>query len=1283
MPNRPPPPSQSQPANNQIPPVNHPPAAPTGNAQPTIGVSSSRQWTPEQQDAITSLNTSLLVSAAAGSGKTAVLAERCVRLVCDKPRCNISSLLVVTFTDTAASEMKSRIESALRDRLATTPHDTHLRRQFALLDHIHCSTLHSFCNRLLRQHFSHLGLDPDFRIMDADEATLLRLEIVRDLFADSYDRKDSMPFCRFIDAYGGSRDDESLMSLVIDTHAMLSSLVDPLTWIDRSLARITHAAQKPLEASELGLEFLAIVRSRLADLHQDTHAAIAAISRIKGFDSYVAYLQSLSSTLARWTTTLEQNGYDALVSQVAQTNLDRLPSIRANTPGKEAAHQIVSTIQKQFKQGPFINSLRFTSQELQDGLRSIAPHAKVFLDLVLDFDRRFRKQKKSLRALDFSDLERFTLQLLSEGNEKGKQPQQLRPSPIARLLHKQFHHVLVDEYQDINELQDAILSLASHECLAPDLPPNLFAVGDVKQSIYRFRLAEPQRFLTRADHYRLPNPVGRLIHLQNNFRSRGPLLDALNQLFERLMVGDATEITYDETHRLRPSASFPTADKTTPSFTGSPIELHFLPAAIDTDENDGSEILELERTEREALLVARRIEDLLGRHGHPRMNVADRQPGRPIQLRPIECRDIVILLRATRYHADAYADILRRHQIPVYNAGGSGYFDSTEIHDVLALLRLLDNQQQDIPMASVLRSPLAGLPSPDDALAQIRLASPQSPLAANPTPLPFATAVMQYAADKDDPIAAAIRSFLKRLAHWRTLASHRPVADLIWTIYEDTGLLTFCSGLPNGQQRCANLIHLYERARQFGTFSRQGLYRFIRFLETLKEETDPAPPSELSEAENVVRIMSVHKSKGLEFPVVILPSLGKRINFQSCNGNIVADRHAFLGLSAIDERKQIRYPSLASTIIAERLRQQTLAEELRILYVAMTRAKEHLILVGATNPKNPLAWSQKYASHIGPLPADTILSAKNALDWLGPLAVPLSKPQPPYIQNHNHPQEEIQEWLTPPAARRDAPADVSSFAQLNPLTPTPSPNPIASDVIARLQYQYPHQPFTTLQAATSVANLTKQTTQAASPTLQPSAVPPLENQKSTIENLLRLPTFLQDSPAPLSPTQRGEAVHLFLRHLDFANNDLQFQLASFLDRRLLTTAQSQSIDLAQVAWFLATTVGQLLQQHARSLLRELPLTCSLPPEQFNAPPSSDPLDRVMLRGRIDLLLPDTRGFVLIDYKTDTIPPRFVAHRAEQYRPQIRFYRAAIEKITRRAVHTAHLVFLSPRQIVAL
>jgi ATP-dependent helicase/nuclease subunit A len=1224
------------------------------------------RWTPEQKDAITFTGASLLVSAAAGSGKTAVLAERCAHLVCDaKPRCNISQLLVVTFTDAAALEMKSRIDEALRKRLANAPDDEHLRRQFALIEHANISTLHSFCNRLVRRNFQRVGLDPDFRILEADEAALIRRDVVQNLFMDRYDSAEAEPFRRFIDAFGDGND-AHLMDTVVRTYEMLRSLIDPRAWTKRAAARVAAAAETPLESSQLGREYIAIVRQRLADLERDCASATESLRRLAGFGKSADYADGLLDTVREWQTILDRAGYDALATAVREVKIPKRPSISEDIPGKDIAVGLITPIQDQCKKGPLIDSLQFTSEEWQEGLRSIQPHVRVFLDLIDEFSSRYRKEKDDAGALDFADLERYAFQLVRDGRAPG-----LAPSDTARLLHRRYQQVLVDEYQDINELQDAILTLVSRECVAAGgtATPNLFCVGDVKQSIYGFRLAEPGLFLKRYERFKSAQTGGRIIDLQANFRSRHPLLDVLNKVFERLMTKAAVDIDYDESHRFKPNAIYPPASAAL-CFEGAPIELHLIPdlrtspAASDEVDSEADDI-DLERAEIEALLIAERIEEMMGRRDRPRMNVIDR--GHPPIARPIEYRDIVILLRAAKYHAEQYANILRRRGIPVYNDAGAGFFDATEIRDMLALLRLLDNQRQDIPLAAVLRSPIAGFPDPEDCLARIRLAY-------NAPDTAFHDAVHRYASEKSDDLATRLREFFARIQHWRDIARQRPIAELLWTIYQESGYLAFCGGLENGAQRCANLIQLYDKARQFGSFSRQGLYRFVHFLESIQEESEPPQAPQLSQADNVVRIMTVHRAKGLEFPVVILPQLGKQFNLMSSSGRIVADRRAFLGLAAIDERKRIYYPSLASVLVTDSLRRQMIAEEMRILYVAMTRAREHLILVGTTKGDVADAWSRKWDSHLTALPASVVQSARTLLDWLGPVAAMLESTGPA-IQTYPHPPDEIQTWDAELKRLTQPPSETSAFVSLRPLTPPPVQHPEAADVIDRLTRPYAFAAFSTLQASQSVTAWTK-----ANPSKSTGHATP------TYAPLLNEPRFLA-SQQILSPTERGSAVHLLLEHLDFSrpctDDDLTSQLNALVARKAITSAQSAAIDLTTIAWLISTPTGQLLRAKSRTLLRELPLNYAVAPDRFIGRSSADPLDQVMLRGRIDLLVPDDAGWIVIDYKTDDVTNDSLPARVALYRPQLELYAEAIQRITGRPVAASRLVFLTPRLIVTL
>ncbi len=1222
-------------------------------------------WTPEQKAGIETTGVNLLVSAAAGSGKTAVLSERCAYLVCDaQPACDVDQLLVVTFTEAAAAEMKGRIENALRRRLERDPLDQRLRAQVARIDLARVSTLHGFCSGILRRHFHLLELDPSFTILDGDEARLLRIEVARDLFADRYETDESGVFQKLIDVYGDGKED-GLQSHVIHTHELLGSLIDPDDWLAVARSRIAEGADQPPADSALGKELTALIHRRLSSLADRCASAIRIAGQFEGFRKYVDYLQNCSDTIDRWIRAFGNGRFDALARAVSEFEPGRKPSIKNDTPGKTEASTALDSVQYDMgKDGSLRPLIRFTSDEWSTGLKSIQPFTEVFLDLVTSFGERYTAAKERAHGVDFADLERLTLKVLRT-RESGR----WIPSAVARSCHRQIAHVLVDEYQDINGVQEAILNLVSHECLQSEpgnaATPNLFCVGDVKQSIYGFRLAEPARFLARYDRYKSGSGDGKVIDLQANFRSRAPLLNALNELFARLMTREAADLDYDESQELRPGAIFPSTTDS-PSFTGSPVELHLLPKNVEASDEGEEPAGDLDRSEREASFIASKIHELMGHDGSPPLHVADRGPdGAPI-LRPIQRRDIVILLRSTVVKAEQFARILRQHDIPVHRDSGTGYFNSTEVRDMLALLHLLDNSQQDIPLATVLRSPLANLPAVEDALARIRLAYRGAG-----KPIPYHEAVTRYAADHSDELAARLKNFLSQLNEWRTVSRLRPLSDLIQQIYDDTGYLTYCSGLENGEQRCANLLYLHERARQFGGFSRQGLYRFLCFLNGLQTESDLGLPSILGAGEDVVRIMSVHRSKGLEFPVVFLPDLGKRFNLRDSTNRVLVDRARYLGLPAVDEFKQVRYPSLASLLVSERLRQQAMAEELRVLYVATTRAKEHLILVGTCDSKTPERWKTLYHSHVGPLAADVMLSAGNMLDWIGPVAAATTGAGATDFAVTLHTAEEVTEWSLKALASPTLTPEQLGYAALKPLDASPPANALAEAVIERLAFVYPHREASMLRAAMPVTEWIK------------SQKPTGADSEASVRTpaALRLP-FALAGKLEMAANDKGTATHLVLEHLDFSrpcdDDSLLLQIQKMVDRKLITEDQAGAVDRGAVEWFAASELGQLLHRlPPQQVLREIAFNRAQP---SMAIPTPAPLDQLMLRGRIDLLIRQGDSFDIVDYKTDRVTTRQLEARKETYLPQVHLYREAIEKLTRIRVAAVYLVFLSPRII---
>jgi ATP-dependent helicase/nuclease subunit A len=1247
-------------------------------------------WTDEQREAIETVDHSVLVSAAAGSGKTAVLAERCAYLVCDAPnKCDVNELLVVTFTKAAAAEMRGRIESALRQRFEQSQ-DQRLTKQLLLLNRANISTLHSFCQTVLRQHFNLVGIDPNSRVLDDEEVLLLKHEIARDLFDDRFETDANGEFQNFIDVYGNG-DGENLMHQVISLHDLLGSIVDQDKWLKTARAQVAEAAiAKPLTKSKLGSQLAANVRDWLADIEVRFVHLAGQIAEIDGLDQYGEYVNDLLAAIGSWREAFGIGNFNALSSEIANFAPAKLSLIKNPPSQKEQMQANIDSMRKEMREGTIAQLARFTEDQWRTGLKQTAPALDVLIALVEDFGKSFAAAKRELRGLDFTDLERFTLQILRDGDS-------MKPSSVARSYHQQFKHVLVDEYQDINEVQDAILCLVSRECVCgeTDTITNLFCVGDVKQSIYRFRLAEPARFLERYSLFKNQPPLppgegrgegvlenrdvsntqhaltltlsrrergsevkGRVIDLSSNFRSRGPLLDAINGVFERLMTVASAGIEYDQSHRLRTGAKYPKNSRDEKCFHGSPIELHLLPAParISSDEDATETDQGLDRSEREAAFVAKRIKELMSQS----MCVADKSADGSPMLRPIQYRDIVILLRSMKFKSEQFAQALRTAGIPVHSDSGSGFFDAMEIRDMRSLLRVLDNQQQDVPLAAVLRSPICGLAQPDDCLARIRLAYRNSEI-------PFHQAAINYAREQKDELAAQLKEFFQQLNDWREMANQRPLAELIWQVYDSTGYLAFCAGMRDGQQRVANLIDFHERARQFGTFQRQGLGRFMEFLDQLADRSgDVGQPSIASEADDVVRIMSVHRSKGLEFPVVFLPDLGKKHNLQDAHGSILVDRQAHIGMMVADQTRQIRYPSLAHVLVEDRIKKQSLAEELRILYVAMTRAKEHLILVGTCSETAIENWGT-WSKHVGAMPAQRVLCANTFLDWIGPAAAMMSGATD-RIEVTAHSEDEAAQWSITSQRVAELSPRQESFAALLPLAPAPKMHPDAQRVKDRLMAIYSFDDFTKVPAVQSVGALTKPQSWSGGGDFRVDSRAELPIPKCAQQNL---------KPAA---TDIGSATHQVLEHLDFSRAsdraDLAAQVAEILEKKLLIASSANTVQLDSIVWFLSTPLGKLLRLNHRSLRRETQIYF---PQKTSDAASDDPLDRTMVRGRVDVLIPVDETIVIADYKTDRVDSRNVDARAMLYQPQLLSYKNAIAAITGKNV-TAHLVFLVARVI---
>lgn len=1248
-------------------------------------------WTASQRRAIETVDRSVLVGAAAGSGKTAVLARRCAYLVAEAPpplRCDVDELLVVTFTEAAASEMRNRVAGAIRDRLEHRPDDPRLRYQLAALDGAAVSTIHSFCRHVLTQWFALARIDPNFEVLDPDEQLLLRQEAVEQVFARLYDRSSpaGKRFRDLIDQYGDGYD-RVIAERVIWLAEYVNSLVEPRAWLARARKWVAIPARDRLPA-ELGEEFIRRIRTELAWQHREAHRTA---EWVRSSDGFVAErLESHAARLSAWASNSESVSADSCDLLLADIRDYQFPTLRGwPKPAKNAAD--VAGKEREFTKGRFDgvrNTFRerlqdrwclFTVAEMADGLSRVGPVVQTLAELVDQYTACYQSLKERACQLDFSDLERHTFDLLAANQGDNE---------VTRSLRRKYRYVCVDEYQDVNPVQERIVRLVSNESV-PQCTDNLFCVGDVKQSIYRFRLAEPGIFVARQDRFSHDRSAGEFIPLGDNFRSRSGLIDGINAVFERIMSSGAGPIDYDRDARLRAGLEYP--EDALPC-----TELHLLERAVagaDRRESDGESYIpgnpaEWEAIEREAYCVGIRIRQLMGvERGTPRAQVCESSspPGEPMTTRPLEFRDIVLLLRSARHKAVAFTRVFALMDIPVHAELATGYFQSTEVRDLLSLLALLDNRRQDIPLAAVMRSPLFDPLFDESDLLNVRQTDRLCP---------FHEAFDRTArTGKDRDLADRCATLARTLVRYRTAIRRRPVADVLWRIYTETGCLAYVSGLPGGRQRHANLIKLHERARQFGTFSRQGLFRFLRFIERLEDEgQDIGSSLPSAESDNVVRIMSVHASKGLEFPIVFLADLGKSFNFDDARGRLLASRACCIGPKVVDPLRRIEYPSVAHSLAADEIEAQTRAEEMRVLYVAMTRARERLILVGTASsiPADLHEVGADWAGHTGSLPPLTLSSARSYLDWLVPAfgCQRLTKHDDfaDWLAVQTYTADRIRAWppLGDPAKAHDR--DRRALADLSPLPadePIAEHDPAVERTLRRLLTSYPHDELTTIPSMLGVTELKRRHDTTRDPDDQ-------TRHLATHAGPARLDIgWASDSPRELTgrerAAERGIATHRALELIDLRTaqdpDSLNAQIVQWIDGRLISREQADCIDRDAIRWFFQTQLGHAIRRAADELRREVMFVARMSPEVFDsAVRPADPADHLLVRGVIDALLPVKGGSQIIDYKTDRIDSDAVPARAEFYRTQLELYTRAAEELGAGPVTHRWLVFLTPRRV---
>ncbi len=1248
---------------------------------------SETKWTREQQAAISEKGCNLLVAAAAGAGKTAVLVERIIRKIIDENEpVDIDSLLVVTFTNAAATEMRERIGAAITKAIEEKRATAGIHRQLALLSKASITTIHSFCLEVIKNNFQSIDIDPGFRILDETEASLLKLEILNDLFEDIYE-EDNTAFFDLLEAYGSNRDDQKLQDMVLSIYSFVQSYPWPEKWLIEQAESFNSELDADFGCTPWGRILLEAVRLDLEGFKALMETACLKMKYAVGFEKYIKVFYEDNYRLQELLSLFESGEnqhkgrlavWDDIFTYITNYEFDRLPSC-----GKDADKKIQDKVkQTRDELKAYIKNLReevflSNSEDILSDLKSIYPLLKCISNLVIEFGRRYSERKKSKAAVDFNDLEHFCLKILSETDDTGA----IVPTKVAKAYKEKFTEILVDEYQDSNYVQEIIISMISREDMGT---PNVFMVGDVKQSIYRFRQAKPELFMRKYNLYSADSEgLFRKILLFKNFRSRKEVVEGVNYIFKQIMSQSVGELDYSDKERLNPGAAFP-QNEDAGSVIGGEVELHIIEtsrnkgydnSSEDTDEEAESEEEEeiLDNIQQEARMVAGRIVELLQPDSEGRkFKVWDKKIDK---YRDLEFRDIVILLRTTKNWTEVFCEELALSGIPTFADTGSGFFKTSEVQVVLSLLQIIDNPYQDIPLLSVLRSPIVNFDTND--LAELRLQDKNAAL----------FDALNLLAKADTIAGSKAFDFLGRLKQWRSFSHYMPTHKLIWQLYNETGYFSIVGAMTDGERKQANLRVLFERALQYEKTSFKGLFNFISFVDKLKTgKGDLGSAKILGENDDVVRLMSIHKSKGLEFPVVFVSGCGKKFNFQDMFKSILLHQELGFGPEFVDYRRRIKYPSVPKLAIAQKVRLETLSEEMRILYVALTRAREKLILTGAVGnlEKAAVKWLATAGGSSIKFPPHEMAKARNYLDWVCPSVMRHKNAlnlrmvagegfdiEPPAMEDTALWKVYIRTLEDVTVSKRIERIEEEAFDIENWLQTNVSTEKINEDIDKRLSWKYPYREMTGIPSKLSVTEIKRyfniNNESEDSPVPKPVGI--------------RKPGFLQARKG-LSPAEKGTVMHFVMQHIDLKNPNIEGQLLAMVEKDLITKQQSDAVDVAKISRFIASKIGQRIVYSDR-VYREVPFNLELSYGELYGKSDTDHSyeETILLQGVIDCYFEEAGKLVLLDYKTDFIEGSSYDIIKERYGIQLSYYSRALEKLTGLKVAERYVYLFSTGELV--
>lgn len=1253
------------------------------------------KFTPEQQRVIELHNSNILVSAAAGSGKTAVLVERIIRMICDGEHpADIDRLLIVTFTNAAAAEMRERIAAGITARLETDPGNEHIQKQSALLHNAQITTIDSFSLFLIRNHFNEIGLDPDFRVADEGEIKLLQQEVLAQLLEDAYagqfvpEAPEQFHVCVEYFCPGGR--ESVLEQHILNLSRYAGSFPWPAEWLEERKNDYAAGDMEALVCSDYGQYLTERVNRTVEGCLEKLREVKRLCELPDGPYMYGELTEAEIEQLERLTSCKDLEEQAAKIPAVIFARLPSKKDDSVDPAKRELAKAIRNSVKDTLSD--LSESYFKTPLELavEQGKACREP-LRMLLDLVLEFDRRLLAAKQERHLIDFSDMEHYALQILLKrekveesdgtGTDRTETKYRIVPSDVAMEYRQYFQEILIDEYQDSNLVQEYLLSAISGE---EEGRYNRFMVGDVKQSIYKFRLARPELFLEKYDTYQETGDLCR-IDLAKNFRSRIQVVDAVNGVFSRIMSREIGGIAYDDKAALYPGAVYPAQED--PAY-GSELLLIRKPEKGEREESgigeqhaEGAGVLvDYDNVRQlEALAIAARIKQLKGS-----LQVMEKSTG---ELRPVRYSDMVILLRTTSGWDEEFKKILEQQGIPVYITSKTGYFGALEVQELLQFLRVLDNPRQDIPLFGVMQSVFGGFTQ--EEIAQIRsggeghsrkrmtLYEALKEVAQSGRTVEEGEEISAgESAGEEAELSQKADTFLQRIGHYRDLTPFTSIRDLLQRILDDYDYLNYVTALPAGSKRRANVEMLLTKASAFEKTSYFGLFHFIRYMEQLeKYDVDYGEADTLDENADVVRIMSIHKSKGLEFPVVFVSGLSKRFNMQDANQSLIVDMDLGVAVDYVDSVRRIKNKTLRRTVLSAKMKEDNLAEELRVLYVALTRAREKLILTAVLD-KADEKWELAQMTGQERLTYLDFCEAGSYMDFLLPI-LPQTGIAVKTLRTEDLAVEELREQLRMGDRREQLRLIACGETTL---TGDPEENERKLMYLReRFAYQYPHPGLQKLYTKTTVSELKiaamAEKDEAAFHTFEEKEVVPY------------IPGFRREQEK-VSGAVRGNAFHRTMELLDFTylftesglftgcpnnyeeyrrgldKNRLQNRLEEFLQRETislrLTEEYAKAVSLPKILNFLEQELAYRMwrAQEQGLLYREQPFVLGIDAKRLD--PDLPEGEKVLIQGIIDVFFIEDGEIVLLDYKTDVIDSLEALW--NRYNVQIQYYEEALTKL---------------------